>query len=340
MARRNAKQADEKYGVLRDISSNWSPTKAARLLVEFEDRTAADFTEHEDLIDDYHALIWWLGRHPKGTSEDLMEAIRSGRAHHERDMFDDRIRTERRVATNFVAGGGLQTSVGHVVSPEMLEIVCAAADTLDDEDVPEGLGLEVGQSGTLLLPRPVSLLGNEVQAIHWSLDVPPKGWPAPVISIFLFGRLPGTQFAEAFTLLSPETRNGWANSLLDLRIVGSDAIPPGEPVRFLFAFLRLAEQRTTAETIERVPADPGTPKRAPRPEQDVRVTYLRRSASPAPKGEKREVDWDHRWVVSMHKTRQWYPKEQKHKIIFRGPYVKGPADKPIRTTPTVRALVR
>lgn len=31
----------------------------------------------------------------------------------------------------------------------------------------------------------------------------------------------------------------------------------------------------------------------------------------------------------MHKQRQWYPSEGRHKVIFRGPFVKGPGHLPI-----------
>ncbi len=45
-------------------------------------------------------------------------------------------------------------------------------------------------------------------------------------------------------------------------------------------------------------------------------------------------------VVRMHKVRQWYPSIQQHKVIYRGPYVKGPEDKPLLGGETVRGLVR
>lgn len=41
-----------------------------------------------------------------------------------------------------------------------------------------------------------------------------------------------------------------------------------------------------------------------------------------------------RWVVRMHKVRQWYPKEGVHKIIWRGPYLKGPEDAPLKAPST------
>jgi hypothetical protein len=42
----------------------------------------------------------------------------------------------------------------------------------------------------------------------------------------------------------------------------------------------------------------------------------------------------------MHRVRQWYPAEQQHKVIYRGPYIKGPEGKPLLRGETVRGLVR
>lgn len=109
---------------------------------------------------------------------------------------------------------------------------------------------------------------------------------------------------------------------------------------WIFAYRRLCDARLTSadsrSASDLSPAEFDVSERAP----DVRVTYLRRASGEPPSGEPGAVDWSSRWIVSAHKVRQWYPKEKKHKIIFRGPYVKGPADKPLRTTPSVKALVR
>jgi hypothetical protein len=51
-------------------------------------------------------------------------------------------------------------------------------------------------------------------------------------------------------------------------------------------------------------------------------------------------DWQHRWVVRMHKVRQWYPSEQRHRVIYRGLYVKGPVGKPLLGGEVVRNLAR
>ncbi|KUM67078.1 hypothetical protein [Streptomyces curacoi] len=37
----------------------------------------------------------------------------------------------------------------------------------------------------------------------------------------------------------------------------------------------------------------------------------------------------HRWPVRMHKVRRWYSHRQEHRMIWRGPYIKGPADAPM-----------
>jgi hypothetical protein len=37
-----------------------------------------------------------------------------------------------------------------------------------------------------------------------------------------------------------------------------------------------------------------------------------------------------RWVVQVHKVRQLYPSPNRHKTIWRGPYIKGPASAPLK----------
>lgn len=111
-------------------------------------------------------------------------------------------------------------------------------------------------------------------------------------------------------------------------------------LKFCYAFWRLCEQRLTE--IAEAPAGHAAALAAERAGvgAEVRVVLLRRAeqASGAEPAGARE--WSHRWIVRMHKVRQWYPSEGRHKVIYRGPYVKGPADKPLLGGETVRALVR
>jgi hypothetical protein len=108
-------------------------------------------------------------------------------------------------------------------------------------------------------------------------------------------------------------------------------------LRFLYAFWRLCAQKIA--TLDDVPAGHNARLLADRAgvSPDVRVATIRpttRGSSDQPT----TTDWHHRWVVRMHKVRQWYPSEQRHRIIYRGPYVKGPADKPLLGGDVVRNL--
>jgi hypothetical protein len=72
----------------------------------------------------------------------------------------------------------------------------------------------------------------------------------------------------------------------------------------------------------------------------VRVVPLRRTLPSDHGGGHGTRDWQHRWVVRMHRVRQWYLSLQQHKVIYCGPCLKGPDDKPMLTGDIVRALVR
>ncbi|MGW6836497.1 hypothetical protein ACWGCI_24250 [Streptomyces sp. NPDC054949] len=103
--------------------------------------------------------------------------------------------------------------------------------------------------------------------------------------------------------------------------------------RYAFAFWRLAAQGITALGSS---AEPGTSAYEARPEEarpdpDVRVIRLAHQI-PAQRSAEDESGssraYHHRWTVRMHKVRQWYPSTQEHRLIWRGPYIKGPADAP------------
>lgn len=122
----------------------------------------------------------------------------------------------------------------------------------------------------------------------------------------------------------------------------------------LAAFWHLLHQEGITRTEEMVPDRParrrakraGTPHEAP-----VRLITLRRAlqvpedapeAVPVDPDARRE--WSHRWLVGF-PTGTW--RWQRHgkgnaqrKLIWIAPYIKGPADKPLSTKPTVHAWVR
>ena len=74
----------------------------------------------------------------------------------------------------------------------------------------------------------------------------------------------------------------------------------------------------------------------------VNVVELRRKAStPHDDSDSHDVEWSCRWLVRGHWRRQWYPRQERHQMIWITPYVKGPEDKPLKQPrATVFAVVR
>jgi hypothetical protein len=109
--------------------------------------------------------------------------------------------------------------------------------------------------------------------------------------------------------------------------------------RFLFAFWRLCQQRIPV--ITRYRDELGTAGASPRI-ADTRIVRLRGWDASTSDQQKPAAGnhYRHRWVVRMHKVRQWYPSEGIHKIIWRGPYIKGPDGAPLLDGDKVHALVR
>ena len=78
-------------------------------------------------------------------------------------------------------------------------------------------------------------------------------------------------------------------------------------------------------------------ERAGFPERTVTVVHLRRSGAPHERlgG---SANYSHRFIVSGHWRNQWCPTLNAHRQTWISPYVKGPADKPLRP-PHGRAFV-
>lgn len=77
------------------------------------------------------------------------------------------------------------------------------------------------------------------------------------------------------------------------------------------------------------------------PPDGVRVVRLHLHARPQhPDGADgtQQVEWSHRWLVSGHWRRQWYPASRQHQAKYILPYVKGPADRPLVVRDTVRTV--
>jgi hypothetical protein len=109
--------------------------------------------------------------------------------------------------------------------------------------------------------------------------------------------------------------------------------------RFLYAFWRLCDQQIATIDHAQVNHSAQVLAQRARVSPEVRVVRLRRTQQSQESGQAPR-DWQHRWVVRMHKVHQWYPSLQQHKVIYRVPYIKGPSDKPLLGGDVVRALIR
>lgn len=92
--------------------------------------------------------------------------------------------------------------------------------------------------------------------------------------------------------------------------------------------------RSARRRLERVAGVSLPPDRA-----KVKVVDLRRREAPVrTDGESSPVNWSVRWPVRPHWRRQWYPSIQQHQLKLIPPYIKGPADKPLKVKPMVYDL--
>jgi hypothetical protein len=111
-------------------------------------------------------------------------------------------------------------------------------------------------------------------------------------------------------------------------------------IRFLYAFWRLCEQRIATTGLAEINHSARVLAERSETSPEVRVVLLRQLDRENSGGAAGGRDWQHRWVVRMHKVRQWYPSLGRHRVIYRGPYIKGPEDKPLIGGETVRGLIR
>ncbi|MEX5635732.1 hypothetical protein AB1460_24590 [Parafrankia sp. FMc2] len=295
----------------------------------------------------------------------------------------------------------------YVLSPQMCDVVVAAAESLTIEDLrlvdPDDLP---SPTGLVVLPHPLvtTAVGGELsdlRAFAWrtpaahilpvrhggGLQEDPavrmssfhdthgpvrpdsflefaalaraRGTPLPPLLLdagrclpFRSGRESSPEALDRFVAAARQTvarhrQLRQAQGFDEDRVVG-EYTPGGALVdaddslmpRFLYAFWRLCEQRIAEMDVAEVNHSAQVLADRAGVSPQVRVVRLRRIDQPRA-GHGQGRDWQHRWVVRMHRVRQWYPSEQRHKVIYRGPYLKGPDDKPlIGGTTTVRSLVR
>lgn len=120
-----------------------------------------------------------------------------------------------------------------------------------------------------------------------------------------------------------------------------DSGTPLNLTRYVAAFVRICEQQlVVAEPASSDPRSAATGEDHHASDR-LRIVRLRRAVAASDDNDGRPVTWSHRWVVRMHKVRQWYPSQNRHKTIWRGPYIKGPGGAPLKdSSDTIHALTR
>lgn len=69
------------------------------------------------------------------------------------------------------------------------------------------------------------------------------------------------------------------------------------------------------------------------PEPQFRIIHLRHPQKKETQDEGTGREFSCQWIVGGHWRKQWYPSEQKHKPVYILPYVKGPDDQPLKSSP-------
>jgi len=149
-------------------------------------------------------------------------------------------------------------------------------------------------------------------------------------------------FARGFSPLQWQSEAVWPFGA-DQAVYGS-ATSIAEALEALRAAWLLMQQPKIIETtdVERPRAERKRDAREGLSTSPVRILDLRRAAPhrDAAAAQGGPGDYTCRWLVSGHWRQHWYPKRQVHRPVWIAPHLKGPEDKPLRTTETVHLWKR
>lgn len=99
--------------------------------------------------------------------------------------------------------------------------------------------------------------------------------------------------------------------------------------KIFWAFQLLANQKIVSNTRMIPPRSTRRRYQAPKDGwRYISLITLRRQSMPK-KEEAESIEWTHRWVVTGHWRKQWYPKLKIHQWKYIHEYIKGPEDKPL-----------
>lgn len=258
------------------------------------------------------------------------------------------------------------------VSTEMVSILNAAASTIPEDVCPGELPM-IAPCGIVVFETP--LLGTDVNdggeilvdAVTWQTSMVSGPQRERTVCLTMSSY-------HAFAYVDGELNDKTAVEASDAKFAGYIWTPIGrsdwplddrldqapfeltelelasfiEDRRWMAALFTLLHQEGISSRTTESPPRPERRRLArdgvePR-QMDVQVVRLRRPRSE--EGESGEPDgegrsWSHRWLVGGHWRWQPYGKGRElRRLTYIAPYVKGPADKPLRTPEKVQAWVR
>ncbi len=236
--------------------------------------------------------------------------------------------------TRTALADGLDQAHLYYIDPQFTALVAQTYAGLPDTTVTDWIA--PSQAGLLVWATPADQT-RHIAAASWT---PYRdGW-----AIVCY-RSVGADLPEAL-MQTFRHEIGWLIPIHATHLSAGKPVNGADPLATLITTWLLIAQRLT-ET-EPVAADPSIRKayaRARRPQPQVRLVRIRppRAADPpettglrVPSG---RATPDHRYWVSGHERQQPYgPGRSLHKTIYIEPFLKGPEDKPIKASTTVRVL--
>lgn len=265
----------------------------------------------------------------------------------------------------------------YFVSPEMTRLAVTAGETLPDfhlepDDVPAPYGLIVfGEPiGSYINTDSGFPVRVPIVAVCWG-QWNPGPWDRDAVWLTFYSPTDYTAMEHTLArdtgreLTETERRRirqmrpalGWDNEMImaygdttrrphytpgDSFDGDPDTMAPwGQTVR---AAWLLMTQPNLAE-VEHHPQPRATRRRAARDgfsDQPVQLVHLRRATRAGDAAEEQAAsrEWTCRWMVSGHWRQQWYPTREVHRPIWIAPHLKGPHDKPFKTSHTVHVWDR
>jgi len=232
----------------------------------------------------------------------------------------------------------------YYISEEIADVLVAGFDTLPN--TPLGEVRPNSLYGWAFFQRPMvcpfPTRGNvtwTIQALAWG----PFGWDSDEgLNLGIFVRNPWSSHLPCSGMTSWDWESGWDRDgwIVDAGVADRELTDWTRKLAFsFFAFIRQECVSIQHQSVSRPIRRHLPPSYTAEPV--IKIIQLRRR-SPATNGlEPQSRDYSCRWLVRGHWRNQFYPSSKSHRPRFIPAYVKGPDDKPLKSTKSsIFAVVR